>query len=94
MKKLLKISAGVIAIALASLPLSFFTTILTLPLWEWLEAERSVDAIGYHGPRAWCYKATNVALLVIGYGLYALALFRRRARHEAVSSPVQADAGP
>lgn len=85
MVRLLKIAAVVLGVALACVPLAFLLTVLCAPFWEWFEAASGIQSYGHHGPLEWCYLATFVALVAVGYAL-AFTGFRRRRPPPATSS--------
>jgi len=42
-----------VAVVLA--PVSFVVALLLIPVWRWLEATFTIEAIGHSGPSEWCY---------------------------------------
>ncbi len=55
MRRGLVLGTILLAIAASVLPVSFIATILLVPFWRWLEADRGIEAIGLSGPAEWCY---------------------------------------
>ena len=55
--------AGGVAIAAVLVPISFFATILLLPVWRAIEAYLGVEAIGHSGPAQWCFALVYLLLL-------------------------------
>lgn len=43
-------------------------TLLSWPLWSWIEAFTGVESLGHSGPAAWCFAATSAALFVAWVG--------------------------
>ncbi len=55
MRRGLVFGAILLAIVGVALPVSFIATILLVPFWRWLEADRGIEAIGHSGPAEWCF---------------------------------------
>lgn len=81
-----KIIAVVLAIAVVSFPMAFIGTIFLIPLWEWLDNSTGIHAIGYHGPREWCYEVIHGAVALLGYVTLAVQLVGRRRRNRLASA--------
>ncbi|HVT72786.1 MAG TPA: hypothetical protein VHD61_06590 [Lacunisphaera sp.] len=66
MKKLL---AALLTVLLA-LPVTFFVTILLIPLWRWIEATYGLESIGHSGPADWCFAVVFGLVLLAGFALW------------------------
>ena len=53
-----------LALALVSVPLAYFATILAFPFWALIERTTGIDAMGRHFPSEWCFVATYGVVLV------------------------------
>jgi hypothetical protein len=53
-----------LALALVSIPLAYFATILAFPLWSLIERTTGIEAMGRHFPSEWCFVATYAVVLV------------------------------
>lgn len=65
--KHLLVASGV---ALLCAPVAFAATLLSTPLWRWVEKTSGVEAVGHSGPATWCYAAVYgglLAALLLGY---------------------------
>ena len=51
-----------VAIWAGSVPAAGVLTLLSMPVWRWIEAEYSIEAVGHSGPAAWCYLTTYILL--------------------------------
>ena len=70
-------AAGIaLVICLIVAPVAFAVTIRLLPLWSWIEAKFSIEAIGHSGPAGWCYFAVYIFILG-GAGIIRLAFSHR-----------------
>ena len=63
---------------IVSLPIAFFTTILLIPLWSWIEAKYGIESIGHSGPAGWCYATVYTTFVLLSAGF--LWLVTRRVR--------------
>jgi formate-dependent nitrite reductase membrane component NrfD len=73
------IAAGVTIIVI-SLPIAFWSTIMLLPLWGWIEDRYGIESVGHSGPADWCFSVVFLIVIVILTGLYMYA-FRRVDEH-------------
>jgi hypothetical protein len=76
MKRALKTSLRILAIAVACFPVSFIVTFLLTPLWSWIEATYGIESIGHSGPADWCFWAVYGVFLAVLLSAYAV--YRRR----------------
>ncbi len=59
----LKYAIGLLLLVPFTLFLTFWTTILLVPLWRWVEADFGIEAIGHSGPAEWCFYLVFAFLL-------------------------------
>lgn len=63
---------GPVAVVLA--PVSFVVTLLLVPMWRFLEATFTIEAIGHSGPSSWCYYCVYaVSLAVTSTGIVLIS---------------------
>lgn len=60
----LKLALGVVLAIPATLFITFWATILLVPLWRWIEADFGIEAIGHSGPAEWCFYVVLAILSV------------------------------
>jgi H+/Cl- antiporter ClcA len=77
MKSFLRFFGVTLAILAVSLPLSFFVTILLVPLWRWVEATYQIESIGHSGPSDWCFWLVYT-ILVFAFMLGWWAIARKK----------------
>lgn len=65
MKSYLKSIIAIAVILGLCLPISFFTTILLIPLWRWIESRFNIESIGHSGPDEWCFWAVYAVFVII-----------------------------
>jgi len=72
--------AGTVLLAalIISLPVAFFTTILLVPLWSWIEAQYGIESIGHSGPADWCYATVYGTFVLLSVGCFWLMARRLR----------------
>ncbi len=51
----LKGAAIAILLLVACLPAAVVITLVSSPIWSWLEARTGIEAYGHSGPAPWCY---------------------------------------
>lgn len=56
-----------ILLAIVSAPVAIITTILTLPLWRWIESTFTIESVGHSGPAGWCYITSYIIILLCLY---------------------------
>jgi glucose uptake protein GlcU len=69
------IAAGV-AIIVISLPVTFWTTFLLLPFWNWIEAKYGIESVGHSGPSDWCFSLIFLIVISTLTGMYIYACRR------------------
>jgi len=81
-RKTLRYVVLLVAVLLASAPLSVLLTLLLIPFWRWLEATYGIESIGHSGPAEWCYVVMFLMCLVtLGWG--GIRMAKSRSHDEA-----------
>ena len=75
---------GLAAIVLVAAQVSVATTFLLMPVWLWVEARSSIEAVGHSGPAEWCYLLVFTVLTTAAAVGYLLR--RRRDLQRAAAS--------
>ena len=73
----LKLALGVVLAVPATLFITFWVTILLVPLWRWIEADYGIEAIGHSGPAEWCFFLVYAVVVALALGCI-WALRRKR----------------
>jgi hypothetical protein len=68
-------AAGV-TIIVVSLPIAFWSTLMLLPLWGWIEARYGIESLGHSGPADWCFSVVFLIVISTLTGLYMYACRR------------------
>lgn len=54
-----------IALLLVALPIAVGATLISSPIWKWIESTTKIESYGHSGPAEWCYLAMYVLILVL-----------------------------
>ena len=54
-----------VLVAVMAVPLTLIATFLLLPVWNWVERELGIEAVGHSGPAEWCFFAIYGLILCI-----------------------------
>ncbi len=65
-----------VILALVSLPLGVFITLVLLPFWRWLEASYAIESVGHSGPAGWCYLVSILVCLLALSSSYLVSVVR------------------
>ena len=68
------------AIVLLGVPVTFFATIVLLPLWSAIERRFGIESVGHSGPADWCFWV--MFLVYLGVALMVARPFRPSTRSE------------
>lgn len=60
----LRLALGVVLAVPATLFVTFWVTILLVPLWRWIEETYGIESIGHSGPAEWCFWLVTAILAV------------------------------
>ena len=52
-------------IVLLGVPVTFFATIVLLPLWSEIERRYGIESVGHSGPADWCFWVVFVIYLAV-----------------------------
>ena len=64
-------------ICILAMPAAIFVTLMTFPVWRWLEAVTGFESFGHSGPAEWCYMAVYISL--VSTATYVWWRLRRKA---------------
>jgi hypothetical protein len=57
-----------LGLILFAVPLAIFITLISKPLFLWIEITFSIESVGHSGPAPWCYIAIYILLVAtIGF---------------------------
>jgi hypothetical protein len=80
-KASLRVAFEYLILVIAAFPLTFIVTFLLMPLWNWVESDLGIGAVGHSGPADWCF--LTVFSVSLGAGLLLkVRHHRRRLAHD------------
>jgi hypothetical protein len=59
--------AGIVAL---SLPVTFYLTMVLMPVWSEIERRWGVESVGHSGPAGWCFLAVFACVVTISVTVY------------------------
>lgn len=59
--------AGIVAL---SLPVSFYLTMVLMPLWSEIERRWGIESVGHSGPATWCFLTVFACVVTISVTVY------------------------
>jgi len=77
-KQLAGASIG-LAISITAIPIAVLVTIILNPLWSWLEASLTIEAIGHSGPAEWCYLVSYMSIITSAGFIWSALRWQRQA---------------
>lgn len=69
---------GIVAL---SLPVTFFLTMVLMPVWSEIERRWGIESVGHSGPAGWCFLVVFACVVTISLSVYLV-----RARGAAPAS--------
>jgi len=61
--------AGIVAL---SLPVTFYLTMVLMPLWSEIERRWGIESVGHSGPADWCFLTVFACVVTISLTVYAV----------------------
>ncbi len=71
-----KLVGIILVLMIICIPLAFIITVLSNPLFLWIEKTFSIESVGHSGPAEWCY--ITVYLLLVAASAFILLKIRNR----------------
>jgi hypothetical protein len=60
---------GIVAL---SLPVSFYLTMLLMPVWSEIERRWGIESVGHSGPATWCFVTVFACVVTISLTVYVV----------------------
>jgi hypothetical protein len=60
----------VVGIVALSLPVTFFLTMVLMPVWSEIERRWGIESVGHSGPAGWCFIAVFVCVVATSVTVY------------------------
>ena len=60
---------GIVAL---SLPVSFYLTMLLMPVWSEIERRWGIESVGHSGPATWCFVTVFACVVAISLTVYVV----------------------
>jgi hypothetical protein len=60
---------GIVAL---SLPVSFYLTMVLMPVWSEIERRWEIESVGHSGPAAWCFVTVFACVVAISLTVYVV----------------------
>jgi len=73
----IKLVVIILVLFITCIPLAFIITVISSPIWLWIEKTFSIESVGHSGPAEWCY-LTVYLFLISASGLIWLKIGKRK----------------
>lgn len=60
---------GIVAL---SLPVSFYLTMVLMPVWSEIERRWGIESVGHSGPATWCFATVFACVVTISLTVYVV----------------------